>query len=274
MANEILADVQGVLKRLIYERGLINPADVAVAFEVPIRSWVAARTGPTVDLYLYDIRENTELRRSSLETTRLNGRGQMRVPPRRFDLCYLVSVLSTEIEDEHQVLWRLLLTLLKHPTLPAELLPESLRKDDLPIPTRLELPDGAPKPLEIWSALEMPPRPALGLVVTVPADLGIAFDAPLVLTRSARYRRIEGGAEPEDRRHHIGGVVKGRGDRPLAGATVSVAGSTITSTTNADGVFTFWGLPDGTVTIHVAHENQSKTVTFPLPSESYQVILE
>ena len=274
MANAILTDLQGSLKRLIYERGMIDPADVAIAFEAPIRSWIAARTGPTVDLYLYDIRENTDLRKGGLETTRTNGRGQIRMPPRRFDLCYLVSVLSTEIDDEHQVLWRLLLTLLKHPILPPELLPESLRKDDLPIPTKLELPDGAPKPLEIWSALDVPPRPAIGLVVTVPADLEFTFDAPLVLTRSARYRRLDAAIAPEDRRHHIGGLVTGLGNRPLAGATVSVAGSTSVSTTNADGVFTFWGLPEGKVTFHVAHENKSKTVIFALPSESYQVIMD
>lgn len=150
----------------------------------------------------------------------------------------------------------------------------SLRKDDLPIPARLELPDGAPKTPRMWSALEMPPRPAIGLVVTVPADLEVTFDAPSSSLVSARYRRTEGRSEPEDRRHHIGGIAKGRGDRPVAGATASVAGSTTTATTNADGVFTFWDLPDGTVTIHVVHDNQSKTVTFPLPSESYQVILE
>ncbi len=274
MANAVLTDLQGALKRVIYERGLIDPADVAIAYEAPIKSWVAARTGPTIDLFLYDVRENTDLRKGGLETTKVNGRGQVRMPPRRFDLCYLVSVLSTEVHDEHLVLWRLLLTLLKNPILPIELLSESLRKADVPITIKLEPPDGAPKPLEVWSAFELPPRPSLCMVVTVPADLEIAFDAPLVLTRTARYRHVHDQLAGVEQRHHIGGVVRGRGGAPVAGATVARAGSTDLAITNAEGAFTITDIPDGSVTLSVTHESRSRTVTFALPSESYQIVLE
>jgi hypothetical protein len=275
MGAAILTDLQTALKRVIYERGRIDPADIEIAFEAPIRSWVGARTGPTIDLFLYDIQENTDLRKGGMESGRANGRGQLRMPPRRFDLTYLVSVLSTEVTDEHLVLWRLLLTMLKHPILPEELLPESLKQADVPITCKLELPDGAPKPVEIWSALEQPPRPSIGLVVTVPADLEIAFDAPLVLTRTARYRqtRLE-SAEPQDRRNHIAGVVRGRGGDPVAGARVALGGTTNTAVTNAEGAFFFWSVPDGSITLHVTHDARSRTVSFALPSESYQIVLE
>lgn len=274
MSDAVLTDLQAALRRVIYERGLIDSADVAVAYEAPVKSWVAARTGPTIDLFLYDIRENTDLRKGGMETTKVNGRGQVRMPPRRFDLCYLVSVLSTEVEDEHLVLWRLLLTLLKNPILPTELLSESLRKADVPITVKLEAPEGAPKPLEIWGALELPPRPSLCMVVTVPADLEIAFDAPLVLTRTARYRHLHDDEAGVDQRHHIGGIVRGRGGVPVVGAHVALAGSTDVGVTNAEGLFTFTGIPDGNVTLHVTHDKRSRTVTFALPSETYQIVLE
>jgi hypothetical protein len=274
MAVSILGDLHQVLRRLVYDRGKISESDVTVAFEPPVRTWVAARTGPTVDFFLYDIRENTELRKGGVETTRVNGRGQIRMPPRRFDLSYLVTALSTEVEDEHAVLWRVMLTLLKHPVIPTEMLPETLTRDGLPIAIKLELPDGAPKPLEIWSALDMPPRPSIGVVVTVPADLEFAIDAPLVLTRTARYRRTTLEPEREDRRFHVGGVVRGKGGAPIGGARVALAGSTASATTDAEGKFSFASVPEGQMTLDVTYETRSRRVTFPLPSDSYEVVLD
>ena len=58
------------------------------------------------------------------------------------------------------------------------------------------------------------------------------------------------------------------------GAKVALAGSTSLAVTNAEGGFTFTGLPDGNVTLHVTHDNRSRTVTFALPSETYQIVLE
>jgi hypothetical protein len=274
MAESILSDLHQALRRLVHDQGMISASEVTVAFEPPVRTWVAARTGPTVDFFLYDIRENTDLRKGGLETTRANGRGHTRMPPRRFDLSYLVSALSTEVEDEHAVLWRVMLTLLKHPVLPAEMLPESLTKDGLPISVKLELPDGAPKPIEIWGALDMPPRPSIGVVITVPADLEFAVDAPLVLTRSARYRRTTEPMAPEDHRFHVGGIVRGKAGVPLGGARVSLAGSTASAITDSEGKFTFASVPEGQMTLEVTYETRSRRVTFSLPSDSYEVVLD
>ena len=273
----MLSDLHAGLRRLLFERGLIDPRDVDVEFDPPIRAWVHARTKPTVSLFLYDVQENTDLRKGGIETTRANGRGQHRMPPRRFDLCYLVSTLSTEVEDEHLLLWRVLVTLMKHPILPPELLPSALQNSEIQLTTKMERPDETPKALEIWSALEMPPRPALTFVVTVPVDLDIAIDAPLVLTRTARYHRARGepqGASVESRTH-IGGVVRDRQGRPLAGAQVVMVGSAAQAVlTTPEGEFTIAGVPSGPVSFEVTHPTGSQTVSFTVPADSYQIVVD
>jgi hypothetical protein len=59
----------------------------------------------------------------------------------------------------------------------------------------------------LWGAFDLPPHPALIYVVTVPVDLDITFQSPLVLTRTARYKRIAGD-EVIETDIHIGGVMR------------------------------------------------------------------
>ena len=87
---------------------------------------------PTVSLFLFDLVENTEMRQSNFPVTRASDHAERRMPPRRVDLRYMVSALTTEIEDEHRLLWRVLATLLKYPQVPDELLPEELRGGEIP----------------------------------------------------------------------------------------------------------------------------------------------
>ncbi|MEO7963336.1 MAG: Pvc16 family protein, partial [Gemmatimonadaceae bacterium] len=80
-----------VIARLVYEKGKLSPRDVDVRFDAPRREFVQALTRPTLDFYLFDVRENTELRHSDPMSNRANGVTAFRMPPRRFDLRFLVS---------------------------------------------------------------------------------------------------------------------------------------------------------------------------------------
>ena len=123
----MLLELHNTLQRLLYDRGQISPREVDIMFEAPTRERVDKLTRPTINMFLFDLQENIELRQSNFETTRNNGRAERRQAPRRFDLRYMVSVLTTEVEDEHQLLWRVLLTLVRHPQFPAEVLSDELR---------------------------------------------------------------------------------------------------------------------------------------------------
>jgi hypothetical protein len=272
----MLAELNASLQRLLRERGLIDADVVDIEFDPPLKPWANALVRPTLSLFLFDIQENTELRDTALSTTRANGRGVHRLPPRRFDLRYMVSAITSVVADEHLLLWRALVTLMKYQTLPEELLRAPLLEPGVPITTKVSKPDDAPRPLDVWSALEAPPRPALIYVVTVPVDLGISIEAPLVLTRTARYTRTTEPEVPPDIGTHIGGVVRDRTGAPVANATVALEGrARLGSATNEQGQFVLDSVPSGAVTLRVERPGSTpKLVKIAIPSESYEIVLD
>jgi len=187
----MLPDLHAALTQLLHVKGQIPAEDVDVRFDAPRHAWVSSLTRPTLDLFLFDVRENTELRQSNLQSNRGNGTATYRVPPRRFDLRYMVTALTTVPEDEHILLWRTLVTLLKYAELPVDVIPASLRDLDPPLVAQIKKPEDSGELTDIWSGLEENPRPALLYVVTVPVDLDLTISAPLVLTRTelSRYLR-------------------------------------------------------------------------------------
>ena len=223
MVSDIVA-IHRALQTLLFERGQIAREDVDITFEAPSRQWVASLTRPTINLCLCDIRENKELRRTNLETIVTNGRAVHRMPPRRFDLHYMVSALTTFIEDEHELLWRALITLLRYNELPTDVLPASLHSIEIPVTAKIE---NVPTErisgfVEIWSAFEVSPRPALLYIVTVPIDLALSTDSPLVLKRTARYTVRDKERRTDISKIQIGGTVRDNEGRPIIGARISV----------------------------------------------------
>ena len=272
----MLSEFHGALRTLVHDRGNIAADDVDIAFDAPLKAWIGARTRPTLNFFLFDIRENTELRQTAPETFRANGRGVHRVPPRRFDLRYLVSALTTIVEDEHLLIWRTLGTLMKHPTLPAELLPESIRALNLPVTGKVAAADDSPRPLDVWSSLEGPPRPSLIYVVTLPLDLELVTSAPLVLTRTERFARVNGIDVAPDVRTQIGGRVRDRSGTLLTGVQVSVEGRAGPfATTDASGEFALAGMTPGRSTLRVQNAAGATTlVSIDVPSDSYDVVTD
>ena len=79
----MIHDVDASLRALV-SRDALNGSDVDLAFEAPTREWAAHRNKPTVDIYLYDIREDVERRQVAWEPVRdENGRVTERRPPPR-----------------------------------------------------------------------------------------------------------------------------------------------------------------------------------------------
>jgi hypothetical protein len=184
---------------LLLTRGNLRANEVDVRFELPAKAWVDSLAYPTINLFLFDLAEKSEMRNAGATVTRGNGRATTRLPPRRVDLHYLVCAFSSVIEDEHALLWRTMATLLKYPTLPHELLPEKVREMDIAIQTRVGRAESDPRALELWGALDLPPRPALFYSVIAPMDLDVEIEAPLVLTRITRFTRPTAADQRADR---------------------------------------------------------------------------
>jgi hypothetical protein len=169
----VIHDVDQLLERLV-RRDALNGSAVDLVFDAPTKEWVAKRSGPAVNLYLYDIREDLQRRVPIWEDMRgadgqVSGRRQ---PPRRFRLAYLVTAWTQRPEDEHRLLSSLLLCMLRNPMLKPGDLGGSLDASDLPVYIEVGQPESQERSLaDIWSALGGELKPSLDVVVTAPVVL-------------------------------------------------------------------------------------------------------
>ena len=67
--QRVIHDVDQLLEKLV-RRDALNGSSVDLVFDAPTKDWVARRSGPTVDLYLYDIREDLQRRVPAWEDVR------------------------------------------------------------------------------------------------------------------------------------------------------------------------------------------------------------
>jgi hypothetical protein len=273
----MLNEINMAFESLLRERGLIDPLDVDVRFDMPSEEWIESLTRPTVNAFLFELHENTDKRDSAPVTMITGARAERRMAPRRIDLLYMVSVLTADIEDENELLWRVLATLMKHQQFPPEVLPASLRTVTPPLLARIAAKDEARNLIDIWSALGTEPHPTICYIVTAPMDLATAIQAPLVLTRTARYRRMgaRAGQPAQDVGVQIGGFVRNRAGAPVPDVLVSPNGAERGSVTKADGQYVLRGVPEGPVRLTVKKNGQEqKTVEVHVPAASYDIVLD
>ena len=180
----MIHDVDESLRTLV-ERDVLNGSGVDISFEAPTRDWASRLTGPTLSLYLYDIREDLDRRQIQHEeirddTGRVTAR---RPPPRRFKLSYLISAWTQRAEDEHRLLSAVLSCFLRFDALPSEVLTGSFVDSEYPLRLTVALPLPPDRSLsDTWSALGGELKPSLDLIVTTPIVTGRSTSVgPLVL---------------------------------------------------------------------------------------------
>ena len=168
----MIDDVDESLRKVVLEYGL-NGSGVELAFDAPTKEWAARRNVPTVDLYLYDIREDLD-RRDVVYRRTLDENGRVvdrRPPPRRFALSYLVTAWTKRPEDEHRLLARVLSCFLRLESLPDDMLAGALKEQGLPVPVKIALPPAEDRSIsDLWTALGGELKASLDLVLVVPFD--------------------------------------------------------------------------------------------------------
>ena len=207
----MIHEVDEVLKRLL-SGGALAGTGVEVAFDAPTRDWAARRNAPTIDAYLYDIREEVGRRERGAVAVR-DERGvvvRRRQPPRWFRLSYLVTAWTKQPQDEHRMLSAVLATLLPCEVLPPEELTGALAELGLTVPlTVAGVQTDARSFAEIWSALGGELKPSLDVTVTAPFPAFPEYDAGPPVTEGAGVRirgtdgTLEGSAERYHRPRHL-----------------------------------------------------------------------
>lgn len=112
-------------------------ATVTVTFNTPL-SKESFEDGqlPAINFFLYDVRENLELRNSAWVVERQNnGKALKKLPPARVDCSYLITAWPSDddIETEHQLLGEVMKVLLRHRKIPGGNMADDFEGQEFPL---------------------------------------------------------------------------------------------------------------------------------------------
>jgi hypothetical protein len=173
---------------------------VSVSFAAPDNSFPPASVVlPAVDLFLYDVRENLDLRAPGWDIDyRNDGTAMRQRKPIRIDCSYLITAWPSESSptpafDEHLLLSEVMRALLRHPTIPEGLLFGKLRGQTAPLPASTLHPGKLQSLAEFWQAMGGKPKAALNYTVTI----GLIADQPVETDTIVREKEVRFWPEPE-----------------------------------------------------------------------------
>jgi hypothetical protein len=180
----MLHDLDLTLAKLLRDKvGLYPVEEYDIRLDRPTEPF-SLQKAMTLNLFLFDVRENRELRSPEWRAeTDANGHTIRKRPLVRLDCFYMITAWSKEagasqegVQAEHQLLARVLRTLYRYPTLPPDVLQGSLVGQQPPLPTLTASPDGVRSLGEFWTAVGAKLRPGIQLVVTMAVDPTLATD--------------------------------------------------------------------------------------------------
>jgi hypothetical protein len=273
----MIDDLDEALRDLLIRELPVTNSEIDIAFEQPKREWSARLSRPTVNLYLHDMRENAKLRREQVpyEVSRNQNTVTQQRQPFRVDLHYLVTTWAMAPEDEHRLLARTFMALMRFPEFPAELLPEGLQDQPIPIPLRVGQSDILEKPSDLWSVMDNQQRPGIVLTATLSFTAYPSVVKPL--TRTAEFRASRTDAPPETRTSH--GYVSVRGavlsKKPLTNLKVLVLERGTEADIMPSGEFGIRNLQPGDYTLEVSAEGHPASKhKIVVPAANYDIKLK
>jgi hypothetical protein len=199
----VIPDVDEVLKKLLIHEIEIKGNEVDIKFDQPKREWSSRLSKPTINLFLFDIRENLRLRGAEQYRTinRPDGVSEIKRNPVRMDLRYLMSAWVKDPEDEHLLLASAINGLLRNPFLPEKFLTKNLKNQPAPMPLEVATfpPEAGPidKFSEIWGVLDNEMRPGILLTVTVSFDPYKPMEFKQVKTREISFFQDNADTKPD-----------------------------------------------------------------------------
>lgn len=186
-ACQVIDDLDDSLEALLRrELPAALSRQVSVSFAAPDDDFHSLVQLPAIDLFLYDIRENLELRGNDEYVERHDdGTATRSRAPVRIDAAYLITAWPGSSErdrprDEHHLLSEVMQALLRSRTLPRAVLKGSLARQALALPVTTLQPGRLQSLGEFWQALGGKPKAALNCTVTFSVDASRPEHLPLV----------------------------------------------------------------------------------------------
>ena len=279
----MIEDLDEALRRLLIREMPIKGGEIDIQFNQPKREWSARLSRPTLNLFLYDVRENLKLRHTTQGwdvERHSDGTVTQRRRPFRADLHYLITAWATEPDDEHRLLARTLMALFRVPEMPADLLPESLIDQPAPIAIKAAQYDTAQNMTDVWSSLDNELRPALACLVTVALNPYQPITGPLVRTRELRFGQAQApGLAQEllksagaDAYWTIGGTLHSRQPLHPEKVRLTLVERGVSVEIKPEGRFAIGNLEAGDYTLEfVAEDGAPRRYPIKVPSPDYDL---
>lgn len=273
MIEDLSRTIENILE--FHLQGISGTVDIE--FDKPNREWSATLAKPTINFYLYDVRENVELRHNQhwevLERGDPNGKkARLKPTPIRFDCKYMITAWAEKAEDEQQLLSMCLMVLARYRVLPEDLFIGKLKNQPFKVPAHIGRHDQLTNPAEIWGALDNDMRATLSYMVTIAMNPWAEVEFPVLSSVKMDFSSMERNGEVVPSRRKTPSIFMGRltdnDDQPLADAEVSVVGSGIRTFTNPKGEYMLRGLHSGetyTLVIRSDTEEKPKQIEITVP---------
>jgi hypothetical protein len=223
--NTMLADLDDTLRALLRRELAQHGFEaVDVAFDAPNREWSAGLSSPTVNLFLYDLREALDHRPVEWVERSANGKVLEARPPLRLEATFAVTAWTREVQDEHRLLSQALSVLYAFHTLPEELLAGTLASriaQSYPVTAMVAQGKGDGKS-DFWAAVGGEFKVSFDYVVTVSCEPGVQREQPPEVRTQTVRTGLMGAGVHEQESHRIGGVVRDADGGAAIGAWVGL----------------------------------------------------
>jgi uncharacterized protein DUF4255 len=267
-----LADLDELLRKLL-KRELSRHGfeNVEIAFDAPSREWSGKLTGPTVNLFLYDIREAVEGFGSGTTETRVPGVTTTPAAPLRLEVTYAITGWAKAVEDEHRLLSQILSILHSFSQLPDDLLDG--RAGMLgPLDATLGRP--MEEKADFWSAVGGQYKPAVDYAVTLELKSGATWTrGPEVRTQLTRTRLREAPRAAMVEFTRFGGKVFDGEGEPVSDAWVAIPKIGAWTSTDRQGRFIFDRVEAGEYQVLVRAVEGEAEAKLKVPSMDTDIVL-
>ncbi|HWF72799.1 MAG TPA: Pvc16 family protein [Solirubrobacteraceae bacterium] len=277
--NTALADLDEALEFLL-RRELASTGfeGVAIAFDAPDREWSKALTQPTLNLFLYDLRENRQRRAAAWDGATEDGRRIETRPPLWLDASYTLTAFSRAVQDEHRLLSQALTALSSYPDLSGNVLGDSpfasVCQQFGPLHTRVGHPGHDATP-DFWTAVGGPYKLSFHYIVTVPFPSGAVLHRgpPVRVQHLGVGDRLTRRPDLEERSRVAGTAVEADGS-PVADVWVTLRDLGRVCETDRLGHFSFIGVPPGSHPVLARDRSGRETeATLEVPGELFVITM-
>jgi Pvc16 N-terminal domain len=240
--NTMLADLDETLRTMLRRELERHGFDgVEIAFDAPSREWSGQLSAPTVNLFLYDLRESQDSRQTEWSHQRGNGQARDVRPPMMMECSYAVTAWTQAVEDEHRLLSQVLGVLFAFPSLPVDAMTGRMAglADRFPIEGRIAQPKADGK-ADFWNAVGGQYKASLDYVITIACESGTVFErGPEVRTQTLSARLSDGPPSTITELFRFGGTVTDEGGAPVPDAWVAMPDLGLLASSNREGRFLF-----------------------------------